>query len=345
MYATDPSSVSTSLQNSSPSTFSNQTIDLILKMATRDNTNINYDKVTPDQSGNVTVAAGAEIVVVATSGTGQTTIKPPVSAPVVVFEGKGGVKASFNDDPNHKASAPGVVDRVIVGSEGRDDIVVLGASNNQIVLGDGDRVKLGGGHDTVIAGLGVSTIEGGTGGFGVVTMTGKASDYNVSTAGGVVMIAATSGTKVVDITKIQYVQLDQGKAMIFAKDSVEAAVSTLYQTAFGRTAEAGGLDYWFDLARGGASLKQIATAFTQTAEFAKVASMSNADFVVGVYQNTFGRAPEDAGLAYWTDALNHGSTRADVICSFAQIGADNIAGTNHTEANIVGSVTIVQGII
>lgn len=95
----------------------------------------------------------------------------------------------------------------------------------------------------------------------------------------------------------------------------------------------------------GASLKQIAEAFTHSSEFASIAKESDAAFIQGLYQNTFGRAGEDAGVAYWTDALAHGSTRADLIAQFSQIAGQNISGTIHTEAQVTGNVTIVTGII
>jgi hypothetical protein len=64
-----------------------------------------------------------------------------------------------------------------------------------------------------------------------------------------------------------------------------------------------------------------------------------------LYQNTFGRDGEDAGVAFFVGALTNGSTRADIITSFAQIAGQNIAGTMSTEATLVGNVMIVTGII
>ncbi len=133
--------------------------------------------------------------------------------------------------------------------------------------------------------------------------------------------------------------------MVFAKDSVEAAIASLYRAAFGRDPDASGINYWFDLGRAGATLKQIADAFTHTREFEAPAALNDTDFVNSLYQHAFGRAGESAGVAYWADALAHGSTRADLIESFAAIAAENIAGNISTEVQVVGSVSIVTGII
>ena len=348
MYDSETNLVTSALQDASPTVFTDATINQILALTTKTgDTTVRFDTVTPDGDGNVTVAAGAEVVFVASSNTQQTTVKPPANAPVVIFQGKGGVVATINDAtatiPSGDQSR---VDRVVVGSAGDDKIIIADARNTKIILGTGNSiVETGKGVDTVEAGLGNSTIVGGSGDYAVVKLAGAPTNYTVTVNNGHAIVTNNTNTKVTDVSKIQYVQLDGGNALIFANNSVEAAVSTLYQTAFGRTAEAGGLDYWFDLVRGGATMNQISNAFTNSAEFAAQATKSNNDFVNSLYQNTFGRAGEDAGVAYWLDALGSGATRADLINSFAQIGANNIAGTIQTEVELVGSVTIVTGII
>lgn len=346
MYEQDTSTVKDALTGSNPVVFSDSTINDILRLTTKTgDTTVAFETARPDANGNVTVASGTEVVLVTSSDTVTTTVTPPKNAPVVIFQGKGGVVATLNDGVTVPGSDQTKVDRVVVGSAGGDKIIVADARNTKIILGSGDSsVQAGSGVDTIQAGLGNSTIVGGSGDYAVVKLGGSATNYTVAVNNGHAVVTDQTSHKVTDISKIQYVQLDGGKALVFAKNSVEAAITTLYETAFGRTADAGGLDYWFDLGRGGVSLKQIADAFTHTAEFASKAALSNTDFVNGLYQNTFGRAGEASGVAYWVDALSHGSTRADLILQFSQIGASNISGTAHTE-QVVGSVSIVTGII
>ncbi|MCG2582845.1 DUF4214 domain-containing protein [Massilia sp. TS11] len=348
MYESNTSTVKDALKTASPVVFTDDTINKILNLTTKgSDTVVTIQTAAPDTSGNVTVPSGSEVVMIDPGNTNvPTVIAPPKNVPVVIFQGKGGVVATLNDGVTVPSSAPGTVDRVVVGSAGGDKIIVADARNTQVVLGSGDStVTTGLGVDTVQAGLGNSTIVGGSGNYSVVKLSGTATNYLVSASNGHAVITDNTTHKVTDISKIQYVQLDQGKALVFAKDSVEAAITTLYQTAFGRTADAGGLDYWFDLGRAGVSLKQIANAFTHVSEFAAQAALSDADFVQGLYQHTFGRAGEASGVAFWTDALSHGATRADLIYQFAQVGAANIAGNVHTEAQVIGNVTIVSGII
>jgi Ca2+-binding RTX toxin-like protein len=348
MYDSDTSAVTTALQSSNPTVFSDKTISDILALTTKDNATVNFQTSLPDANGNVTVAAGAEVVFVTSSDTTQTTVHAPVNAPVVIFQGKGGVIATINDGPTTvPGHAAGVVDRVVVGTAGNDSIVVADGKNSEIILGSGNStVTTGHGVDTVEAGLGNSTIIGGSGDYAVVKLAGNATNYQVTAQNGHAVVTDMTTHNTTDISKIQYVQLDSGNALIFAKDSVEASVANLYQTAFGRTAEAGGLNYWFDLVKAGANLHQVADAFTHSTEFAAQASLSNTDFIQGLYQHTFNRAGEDSGVAYWADQIAHGSTRADLITEFAQIATQNILHTAaNQEAQVVGSVMIVTGII
>lgn len=385
MYDSDTGTVTSALQGSSTAVFTDNTIARILALTTNTtggDTKVTFATGTPDANGNVTVPAGAEVVYVTGSDTQQTTIKAPVNAPVVIFQGRGGVIATINDGPTTvPAHAAGVVDRVVVGTAGNDKIVVADAKNSDITLGSGNStVVAGGGEDTIHAGLGNSTISGGTG-HAIVTMSGTERDYQVTVTSDhhalITQFTHTGGTGhaigemtgiegashgaatnsqaasavvnnvATDITKIQYVQLDGGKALVLANNSTEAAVADLYQAAFGRTADANGLKYWFDAAKAGATMTDIANGFTHSAEFqaTAAATASDGDFIAGLYMHTFNRVADSDGVAYWTTALQSGATRAQLIASFADIAAHNTDGTIHTEAVVVGSVTIVTGIV
>ncbi|MBP8813139.1 MAG: DUF4214 domain-containing protein [Laribacter sp.] len=101
-----------------------------------------------------------------------------------------------------------------------------------------------------------------------------------------------------------------------------ANIHELYIAYFGRAADKAGLDYW--LAEGqkeGVTLEVIAKSFSDQVEAtgqyrllndpALVASAAEReDFLTDVYQNLFGRAPDAAGLAYWSDVLAKGGKDA-----------------------------------
>jgi hypothetical protein len=346
MYESDTSTVTTALQSSSTAVFTDDTISKILALTTVDNATVRFDTVTPDASGVVTVASGAEVVLISSSDTTQTTLTPPSNAPVVIFQGKGGVITTLNDGPSTvPAHAAGITDRVVVGSSGNDSIVISDNKNTLLTLGTGNSTVIAGaGSDTVVAGLGNSTIAGGTG-HAIVDMAGNASDYTVSVSGGHAVVTQNDSGLVTDISKIQFVQLDDGESLVFAKDSTQAAVSTLYSAAFGRDADGGGIKFYFDAANQGVSLKQIAEFFLSSPEYQAMAAQTDAQFISNLYQNTFARAGDADGVAFWTNALANGLSRADLLMNFVSVAAHNLDGVLHTEATVVGTVTIVHNIV
>jgi hypothetical protein len=97
-----------------------------------------------------------------------------------------------------------------------------------------------------------------------------------------------------------------------------APVVRLYFAYFRRIPDYDGLMYWVnDLAQGG-SLLGISNAFATSAEFIDTyGSLDNAAFATLVYQNVLGRDPEAGGLTYWTDQLNGGLSRGQMMIGFS----------------------------
>jgi hypothetical protein len=356
MYETDASTAEAALTSSGSVVFTDDTISKILSLATTDNDTIQFDQLTPTDGSTVTVDAGTGIAFIAGSETQQINLDVHSDAPVLIFQGAGGVDVVISG-----GGAGDGTERVIVGTAGNDNIVIADGTNTQIVLGSGNSTVVAGvGDDTIFAGLGNSTVDGG-GGHDIVQMRGTSSDYNVVVSGGTPQSAGAGhpqadGTSHVvitnhvtgvttDITGVQYVALENNDAIIFAESTVEAGVSSLYHAAFGRTGEAGGIQFWFDMAKQGVSLHDMAAAFTNSAEFAAEAAMSDVDFITALYQNTFNRAPDAGGLAYWMQQVSNGVSRADLLTAFASVAAQNQDGVVHTEATVVGTVTIVPHIV
>lgn len=359
MYESPTTQTTDALKAASPTIFNDTTINQILALTTKDNATTAFDTATPDANGNVTVAAGTEVVFVASSDTAQTTVIAPANAPVVIFQGQGGVNATFGTTGGTPGANTGTPDRIVVGSSGNDKIVISDSLNSKVILGTGNStVQAGAGHDTIEAGLGNSTITGGEGNHTIVKLTGGSADYVVTVVDGHAVVShvapaagpsqgatAAAGSVTTDLSHVQYVQLDNNEALIIANDTNEAAIASLYHTAFGRDADVAGLQFWFDLAKAGSSLKDIAVGFTNSAEFKAVEAQPEDQFVEALYHNTFGRAAEDGAVEFWVDQLAHGATRAQLITTFADIAAQNIAGSIETEAVVVGSVTVVHGIV
>ncbi|MGZ8358569.1 MAG: DUF4214 domain-containing protein [Telluria sp.] len=346
MYEESTSAVTTALTNSSKDVFNAATIQSILSLTTKTgDAKVRIDELVADANGNVNVSAGAEVVMIKSSDSAKTTITAPKDAPVIIFQGKGGVIATINDGATVVDKAAGIVERVVVGTAGADRIVIADGKNSQVIIGQGDTVVAGAGADTIVAGAGNSTVQGGTG-YAIVKLGGDEDDYNVSVVGGHAVVKNLSSGNTTDISKIQFVQLDNGDALIFAKNAAEAAVAQLYEATFGRAADANGLDYWFDLANAGVSLDTIADGFVASNEYKAMASVNDLQFINNVYSNTFGHAASVEDAVRWTMELAAGKVdRADVLASVTALAAQHLDGHGSGEATIVGSITIIGTII
>ena len=97
------------------------------------------------------------------------------------------------------------------------------------------------------------------------------------------------------------------------------AVARLYSAAFDREPKSAGLNFWIDSLESGQSLVQIAARFRNSPEFnARYGALGNADFVAQLYRNILGREGKPAGLAFWLDKLESGTSQALVLREFSE---------------------------
>jgi hypothetical protein len=94
----------------------------------------------------------------------------------------------------------------------------------------------------------------------------------------------------------------------------------LYQAAFNRVPDHGGLGFWIYTLDNGTSLLQVADQFIRSAEFSALygTNLTDTDFLTKLYNNVLHRAPDAGGLAFWLDTLQQGQSRAAVLVSFAE---------------------------
>ena len=130
---------------------------------------------------------------------------------------------------------------------------------------------------------------------------------------------------------------------IWDRSEAAAGVARLYDTVFGRLPDAPGLSGWKTaIEAGDATLVQVADAFTSSAEFrGRYGDLNNRDFANALYVNTLDRAADQAGLDFWTGALNSGLSRAEVVLAFSEsrehvaLTAANIQSENPAEFGIL----------
>jgi copper chaperone CopZ len=112
-------------------------------------------------------------------------------------------------------------------------------------------------------------------------------------------------------------------------------ITALYIGYFGRAPEPAGLNYWVGRLQDGFSLAEIAESFSvqpeSTTKYPYLANpniSSPATFITQIYLNLFNRAPDAAGLAYWTAQLEGGADVGSFIL-------DVISGAQGTDKIII----------
>jgi len=110
-------------------------------------------------------------------------------------------------------------------------------------------------------------------------------------------------------------------------DGIGGAAYRIYQAAFNRTPDSGGLGFWINVMDNGLSLAEVAAGFMRTPEFiaAYGANPSNHDLVSQIYLNVLHRPAEPGGLAYWTGALDRGVVTAAQALSMISESPENQA--------------------
>jgi hypothetical protein len=106
---------------------------------------------------------------------------------------------------------------------------------------------------------------------------------------------------------------------VFAHNPNSAIVREDYIAGLGRDAETDGLAAWTNLLNSGVTPVQLAQSIAASPEFQALhGAQSNTDYVNSVYQNALGRPAEPEGLAAWTNTLQAGGNRGDVMAAIGQ---------------------------
>jgi hypothetical protein len=105
----------------------------------------------------------------------------------------------------------------------------------------------------------------------------------------------------------------------YKDDVLEPQVGRLYLAALNRMPDPDGSRGWVNYLNDGHKLGDIAAGFVNSGEFKNLyGNPGNTNFVKLLYNNVLHRAPDDGGLATWTNALDHGMTRADALAEFSK---------------------------
>jgi hypothetical protein len=168
----------------------------------------------------------------------------------------------------------------------------------------------------------------GAGGFDTAVFTDARSAYAVQAAGPGFKLAGGGGSAL--LTNIERVQFSDG-GLAFDLDGVAGQAYRVYQAAFNRAPDQGGLGYWIAAMDKGMSLVDVAAQFAASAEFTgRYGKLDGAAFLTTVYQNVLHREPDAAGLDFWVGYMNGGGSRAGLLAQFSE--------SHENQVQVIGAI-------
>ena len=190
-------------------------------------------------------------------------------------------------------------------------------------------------NDNLAGGPGNDTLSG-LGGLDTAHYAGARTGYEIKASGSNFTARDTDATNgdegidtLVGVERLRFT--DKIVALDIAGNAGQAY--RVYQAAFDRKPDAGGLKYWVDAMDTGTSLLKVSEGFVGSAEFQALygSNPTNADFITKLYTNVLHRAPEQGGYDWWLSQMNQGlQTKVSALANFAE-SAENQLG-------VIGSI-------
>jgi hypothetical protein len=169
---------------------------------------------------------------------------------------------------------------------------------------------------TLTGGAGSATLDGGAGVDTAVYAGTRASHTITRTDGGVTVKHAAGTDTLVSVERLKF-----SDALVALDTAGNAGMAyRLYQAAFNRTPDQGGLGYQMKALDDGLNIAQVAANFIASPEFQRTyGTLNDMQFVTQLYQNVLHRAPDSGGLGYHVNNLATGAnTRANVLVGFSE---------------------------
>ena len=220
-----------------------------------------------------------------------------------------------------------------------------GAGNDSPVGGVGDDTLSGGaGNDSLTGGAGDDRLDGGSGLDEARYDSARAASSFVRLGNGDIQVSGPEGVDILHdveravfgITTAEF----RPPAVGFDIAGTGGQAYRLYQAAFDRVPDEGGVGFWMYYIDRGFAIGLVAAEFIKSPEFTSLygPSITNDQFIQLLYQNVLNRDPDADGYAFWKSAManeggNYGKawTRSDVL-EFYSDSAEN-------KANVIGAIT------
>jgi hypothetical protein len=224
----------------------------------------------------------------------------------------------------------------LINGTGQSEIISGNSFNDEIhTNGGSDTVNLGSGNNFVyLDGTGNNTVNGGSG-FNTVVVDASIASASYNLSQGTLTETTSLGTNT--MTGVDRVQFTDGVLALDIQGNAGNAYR-LYQAAFDRTPDTAGLSFWIHALDQGTNIQTVAQDFTNSSEFQALyggANPSPTTVVDLLYHNVLGRAPDQAGLNFWVNTMNSGTSVGAVLEGFA------VSSENHALVD----PKLVQGIV
>jgi hypothetical protein len=225
----------------------------------------------------------------------------------------------------------GAGENIVVGDDAAQNMY-LGAGDDQLFGGGGndivgsadgnDLLDGGSGADLVVGGIGNDSLLGGSGNDVLQGSGSVRGDWQFTMQGDGMLGAVHAGTvfaggRPAMLTLAQLNGSDADLAFLAAPRDSLADMALLYQAAFERAPDIGGLNFYLGNGNDAASVARGIIASTEWAGRGMNA-LSDDAFLFTLYSQVLGRVPDAQGYAFWSGQLAQGAlTRADVLLGFA----------------------------
>jgi V8-like Glu-specific endopeptidase len=185
----------------------------------------------------------------------------------------------------------------------------------------------------IFTGRGGNDILNGAGDIDLAIYSGSRSSYQVSvTSATTVQVwdLLTSRDGIDSLSNIERVKFtDVYVAFDTAGNAGQAY--RLYQAAFNRAPDLGGLGFHINDLDHGVHIAAVGAHFIASPEFSGMyGSLTDEGFVTQLYRNVLHREPDAGGLAYHVNNLQTTHTRADVLVGFSE--------SPENQANVIGAI-------
>lgn len=188
--------------------------------------------------------------------------------------------------------------------------------------------------DALVLGAGSELVNAGAG-FDTASFSKARSSYTVSGSGSEFLVTdgASGAQDVLSSVERLFFASGNAVALDIGDHQIGGEAYRLYQAAFNRAPDLGGLGFWIRALENGYSLTQVANFMMTSNEFNQAygSNLNTHDFVTQIYQNVLHRIPDAGGLTFYENNINLGAaSRAEVLAAISE-SAENQAG-------VIGSI-------